>query len=139
MLQPKKQKHRREHHLRGSYSGVSHKGNSLSFGTFGLKALSTAEVTSRQIEAARKVLSRYTKRGGKIWITIFPHKPITRKALEVPMGGGKGTPEFFVSVVKPGRIMFEMDGIPELSAKEALTLAGHKLPVKCKYINKLKK
>ncbi len=136
MLQPKKQKYRREQRNRGSYDGVSHKGNALSFGTYGLKATTTSEVTSRQIESARKVLSRYTKRGGKIWITIFPHKPITRKALEVPMGGGKGSPEFFVSIVKPGRIIFEMEGIPEDQAKEALTLAGHKLPVVCKYISK---
>ena len=139
MLQPKKQKYRREQRNRGSYDGVSQKGNTLSFGTFGLKAMSTKEVTSRQIESARKVLSRYTKRGGKTWITIFPHKPITKKAQEVPMGGGKGSPEFFVFIVKPGRIMFEMDGIPEAEAKEALLKAGHKLPVLCKYVSKTNK
>lgn len=139
MLQPKKQKYRREQRSRGSYDGVAQKGNAISFGTFALKAMGTKEVTSRQIEAARKVLTRYTKRGGKIWITIFPHKPITKKAQEVPMGGGKGAPEFFVSLVKPGRIIFEMDGIPEDQAKEALTKAGHKLPIVCKYISKTNK
>ena len=136
MLQPRKQKHRKEHRLRGSYKGVSHCGNSLSFGSHGLKSMSTGEVTSRQIEAARRVMTRYTKRGGNIWITIFPHKPITQKAAEVPMGGGKGAPDRFVSIVKPGRVMFEMDGIDKESAIKALRLAGHKLPVKCKVISK---
>jgi large subunit ribosomal protein L16 len=140
MLQPRKQKHRKEQRLRGSsYKGNSHKGNALAFGTHGLKALSTSEVTARQIEAARRVLTRYTKRGGKIWTMIFPHKPITKKALEVPMGGGKGSPEWFVSIVKPGRILFEIDGIDAKDAKEALKLAGYKLPVKCKVVSKSNK
>ena len=139
MLQPKKQKHRKEHRLRGSYKGKSQTGNALNFGTYGLKALSTAEVTSRQIEAARRVMTRYTKRGGKIWIPIFPHKPITQKGAEVPMGKGKGAPDRFVALVKPGRVMFEMDGIEEDVAIAALKLAGYKLPVKCKVISKFKK
>lgn len=139
MLQPKKQKHRKDHRLRGSYKGTSHTGNALSFGAYGLKATSTAEVTSRQIEAARRVMTRYTKRGGKIWITIFPHKPITQKGAEVPMGGGKGAPDRFVTVVKPGRVLFEMDGIEKEMAMSALKLAGYKLPVKCKVICKSKK
>jgi len=139
MLQPRKQKHRKEHRLRGAYNGNSHCGNSLSFGSHGLKAVTTGEVTSRQIEAARRVMTRYTKRGGKIWINIFPHKPITKKAAEVPMGGGKGAPEKFVSIIKPGRVMFEMDGLDAESAISALRLAGYKLPVKCKVISKSNK
>jgi len=136
MLQPRKQKHRKEHRLRGSFSGNAHTGNALHFGTFGLKALSTAEVTARQIESARRVITRYTKRGGKIWIPVFPHKPITKKGAEVPMGSGKGAPDRFVVLVKPGRVLFEMDGIEEDMAKEALRLAAYKLPVKCKIISK---
>jgi large subunit ribosomal protein L16 len=139
MLQPRKQKHRKEHRLRGSYKGVSNTGNALNFGSHGLKALSTAEVTSRQIEAARRVMTRYTKRGGKIWITIFPHKPITQKGAEVPMGGGKGAPDRFVMIVKPGRVMFEIDGVEDKMAVEALKLAAYKLPVKCKVISKSEK
>jgi large subunit ribosomal protein L16 len=136
MLQPRKQKHRKEHRLRGSFAGNSHTGNALNFGTFGLKALSTAEVTARQIESARRVITRYTKRGGKIWIPVFPHKPITKKGAEVPMGSGKGAPDRFVVMVKPGRVLFEMDGIEDDMAKEALRLAAYKLPVKCKVISK---
>ncbi|MBT3864616.1 50S ribosomal protein L16 [Candidatus Peregrinibacteria bacterium] len=136
MLQPRKQKHRKEHRLRGSFAGNSHTGNALSFGTYGLKALGTAEVTSRQIESARRVITRYTKRGGKIWIPVFPHKPITKKGAEVPMGSGKGAPDRFVVMVKPGRVLFEMDGIEEDMAKEALRLAAYKLPIKCKVISK---
>ncbi len=139
MLQPRKQKHRKEHRLRGSYKGIANTGNALNFGSHGLKALSTSEVTSRQIEAARRVMTRYTKRGGKIWITIFPHKPITKKGAEVPMGGGKGAPDRFVTIVKPGRVMFEMDGIEDEMAIAALKLAAYKLPVKCKIISKSKK
>jgi len=135
MLAPKKQKHRKVFRGRSDAKGISYKGNSISFGSYGLKAMSTAEVTSRQLEAARRVLTRYTKKGGKIWITIFPHKPITKKAAEVPMGSGKGAPDHFVSQVKPGRIIFEMDGIDEKSAREAIKLAGHKLPVKSKFVN----
>lgn len=138
MLQPKKQKHRREHRFRGAFDGVSQKGNSLKFGSWGLKAMSTSEVTSRQLEAARRVMTRYTKRGGKIWITVFPHRPVTKKAAEVPMGSGKGSPDHFVTLIKPGRVMFEMDGLEESQALEALRLAAYKLPVKCKVVSKSK-
>lgn len=139
MLSPKKQKHRREFRGRSDTFGVSHRGSKVSFGTYGLKAQTAGEITSRQIEAARRSMTRYVKRGGKIWINIFPHKPITRKASEVPMGKGKGAPEFFVATVKPGRVIFEMDGIDAETAKEAMRLAGNKLPVKCKFINTLEK
>jgi len=134
MLVPKKQKFRKVFRDRSALKGVAQKGNRLAFGTFGLKAQTPGEVTSRQIEAARRTMTRYTKRGGRIWITIFPHKARTRKASEVPMGSGKGSPEDFVAVVKPGRVMFEMEGVEEKLAKEAMTLAAFKLPVKCKFI-----
>jgi len=139
MLQPKRQKYRRLHRSRGKFEGVSHSGSALCHGSFGLKAVSRGEVSARQIEAARRVISKYTKRGGKVWVTIFPHTPITKKAAEVPMGGGKGSPEQFVAMIKPGRILFEMDGLDEVSAVEALRSCSYKLPVKCKVINKLKK
>lgn len=135
MLEPKKLKHRKVFRGRKDTKGIAFRGNKVSFGTFGLKAITCGEITARQIEAARRVMTRYTKRGGKIWTTIFPHKPVTKKAQEVPMGSGKGAPDHFVAVVKAGRIMFEMDGITAASAKEAMILAGHKLPVKCKFIN----
>jgi len=135
MLQPKKQKHRRVFRGRSDTFGLSFRGSNISFGTYGLKAQSAGEITSRQIEAARRTMTRYIKRGGKIWINIFPHKPITRKASEVPMGSGKGTPEFFVATIKPGRVLFEMEGVEADIAKEAMRLAAHKLPVKCKFIN----
>lgn len=139
MLQPKKQKFRRLHRQRGKFAGNSHKGTALAFGTSGLKAMSTGEISSRQIESARRVLTKYTTRGGKVWVTIFPHTPITRKAAEVPMGGGKGSPEFFVTLVKPGRIMFEMEGLESGIMTKALKSAGYKLSVKCKVISKLNK
>lgn len=135
MLQPKKQKHRKEFRGRSATAGLSYRGAQVSFGTFGLKAQSAGEITSRQIEAARRTMTRYVKRGGKIWINIFPHKAITRKASEVPMGSGKGSPEFFVATVKPGRVLFEMEGIEPNIAKEAMRLAGYKLPIKTKFIN----
>ncbi len=135
MLQPKKQKHRKVFRGRSDSKGISHRGNRIAFGTFGLKAQSAGEITSRQIEAARRAMTRYTKRGGKIWITIFPQKAITRKASEVPMGSGKGAPDHFIATLKPGRVMFEMDGIDEATAREAMRLAAHKLPVKCKFIS----
>ena len=135
MLEPKKLKHRKVFRGRTDTCGIAFRGNRVSFGAYGLKAITGGEITSRQIEAARRVMSRYTKRGGKIWTTIFPHKPVTKKAQEVPMGSGKGAPDHFVAVVKAGRVVFEMDGIPATSAKEAMILAGHKLPVKCKFIN----
>jgi len=134
MLQPKKQKYRKAHRDRGGFKGKSQVGNTISFGMYGLKAQSTGELTSRQIEAARRAMTRYIKRGGKIWIRIFPHTPITRKPAEVPMGSGKGSVEFFVSRVKPGRILFEMEGVEESVAREALRLADSKLPIKTKFV-----
>lgn len=135
MLAPKKQKHRKVHRGRSDTKGISYRGNKLSFGTYGLKATSNAEINSRQIEAARRCTARYIKRGGKIWINIFPHKPLTKKAAEVPMGSGKGVPELFVCPVKAGRIIMEMEGVDLKTAKEALRLAGHKLPVRTKFLN----
>lgn len=135
MLQPKKQKHRKAFRGRSATQGVSQRGTKVSFGTYGLKAQSAGEINSRQIEAARRSMTRYIKRGGKIWINIFPHKPLTRKASEVPMGSGKGAPELFVCVVRPGLVLFEMEGVDVKIAKEAMQLAAHKLPVKCKFIN----
>jgi len=136
MLQPRKEKRRRQFRDRGFHKGMSQRGTAISFGDYALKAQTCAEITGRQIEAARRAMTRYTKRGGKIWINIFPHKSITRKASEVPMGSGKGSPEFHVSVVRPGRIMFEMAGVEESIAREAMMRAAHKLPVKCKFITK---
>ena len=136
MLQPKKQKYRRLHRARGVLKGKAQTGNKVSFGLYGLKAQSAAEVTSRQIEAARRAMTRYIKRGGKIWIRIFPHTPITRKAAEVPMGSGKGSVEFYVSRVRPGAILFEMEGVTEDLAREAFRLASSKLPVKTKFVTK---
>jgi len=134
MLQPKKQKYRKLHRDRSALKGKSKGGNSISFGSIGLKAITPGELTSRQIEAARRAMTRAVKRGGKIWIRIFPHTPITRKASEVPMGSGKGSVEFYVSRVKPGKIIFEMDGIDEELAREALRLADSKLPIKTKVV-----
>lgn len=135
MLQPKKTKHRKVFRGRGCDKGLAYRGNKVSFGSFGLKATEGGEITSRQIEAARRAMTRYTKRGGKIWITIFPDKPLTKKPAEVPMGSGKGTPEVWVAVVKAGRVLFEMAGIDATSAKEAMRRAADKLPVKTKFIN----
>lgn len=135
MLSPRKQKHRKEFRGRSATRGISTRGSKVNFGTYGLKAQSAGEITSRQIEAGRRAMTRYVKRGGKIWINIFPHKPITRKAAEVPMGSGKGTPEFFVATVKPGRVIFEMEGVSPEIAKEAMNRAAQKLSVKCKFIN----
>lgn len=136
MLQPKKQKYRKLHRSRSALKGKSKAGNDVSFGTYGLKAMTAGELTSRQIEAARRAMTRSVKRGGKIWIRIFPHFPITRKASEVPMGSGKGSVEFYVSRVKPGKIIFEMDGVDESVAREALKLADSKLPIKTKIVLK---
>ena len=134
MLQPKKQKYRKVQRGRSDTKGISNRGNKLSFGSYGLKAMSAGEITSRQIEAARRTMSGYTKRGGKIWINIFPHKPLTRKAAEVPMGSGKGSVEYYVAAVKPGTIIFELEGVDDAQAREAFKLAGHKLPVKTKFV-----
>ena len=134
MLMPKRTKYRRVQ--RGRLKGKATRGNKLSSGSYGLVSLEPAWITSNQIEAARIAMTRYIKRGGKVWIKIFPDKPVTEKPAETRMGSGKGSPEYWVAVVKPGRIMFEMDGIPEDVAKEAMRLASYKLPVKCKFVKK---
>ena len=134
MLLPKRVKYRRVH--RGRLTGEAHRGNVISHGEYGLQATEPAWITSRQIEAARIAMTRYIKRGGKVWIKIFPDKPITEKPAETRMGSGKGSPEYWVAVVKPGRIMFEMDGVAEDVAREALRLAANKLPIKCKFVRK---
>ena len=132
MLQPKKSKFRRMQ--KGKMKGNAQRGHLLAFGSFGIKALEETWITARQIEAARIAVTRYMKRQGQVWIRIFPDKPITKKPLEVRMGKGKGAPEYFVAVVKPGRILFEIGGVPIEVAKEALRLAAQKLPVKTKFI-----
>lgn len=134
MLLPKRVKHRKVQ--RGSMKGASKGGTQVHFGEFGLKALEGAWITNRQIEAARVAMTRYMKRGGKVWINIFPDKPITQKPAETRMGSGKGNPEKWVAVVKPGRIMFEVSGVPEEVAREAMRLAAHKLPIKCKFVTR---
>ena len=134
MLMPKRVKHRRVQ--RGRLTGKALRGNTISNGSYGLMATEPAWITSNQIEAARIAMTRYVKRGGKVWIKIFPDKPITEKPAETRMGSGKGSPEYWVAVVKPGRIMFEMDGITEEQAREAMRLASHKLPIKCKFVKK---
>jgi len=132
MLMPKRTKHRKVRV--GRMRGVASKGNTIAFGTYALQSQSMERITARQIEAARQAMTRYIKRGGKIWIRIFPHTPVTRKALGTKMGSGKGNPEFFVAKVKPGTIMFEMQGVSEEVAREAMRLAAHKLPVKTKFL-----
>ena len=134
MLMPKRVKRRRV--FRGRMKGAAHRGNFIAYGEYGLVALEPCWVTSQQIEAARIALTRYTKRGGQVWIKIFPDKPVTAKPAETRMGSGKGNPEEWVAVVKPGRIMFELDGVDEATAKEALRLAINKLPIKCKIVSK---
>ena len=134
MLLPKRVKYRRVQ--RGRLKGVAHRGTKVNYGDFGLQALEPAWITSRQIEAARIAMTRYIKRGGKVWIKIFPDKPITEKPAETRMGSGKGSPEYWVAVVKPGRIMFEIGGVSEELAREAMRLAANKLPIKCKFVVK---
>ena len=134
MLLPKRVKYRRVH--RGRLTGKAMRGNTVSYGEFGLVALEPAWITSNQIEAARIAMTRYTKRGGQVWIKIFPDKPITEKPAETRMGSGKGSPEYWVAVVKPGRVMFEIAGVPEDVAREALRLASHKLPIRCKFVKR---
>ena len=131
MLMPKRVKRRRQH--RGRMKGVATKGNNITYGSYGLVAQECAWITSNQIEAARVAMTRSIKRGGKVYIKIFPHKPVTTKPAEVRMGSGKGAPEYWVAVVKPGRVMFEIDGVTEAQAREAMRLAMHKLPIKCKF------
>lgn len=132
MLLPKKAKYRKVR--KGKNDGVATRGNYLAFGDYGLQAVGNERITSRQIESARTTMSRYIKRGGKIWIRIFPHTPVTRKPQDVKMGSGKGNPEFHVAKVKAGTVMFELQGVDEATAREAMRLAGHKLPVKTKFI-----
>lgn len=132
---PKRVKRRRQ--FRGRMKGEAHKGNSVAYGEYGLQALECGWITSNQIEAARVAMTRFVKRGGQVWVDIFPHKPVTKKPAETRMGSGKGSPEYWVAVVKPGRVMFEMAGVPEDIAREALRLASHKLPVKCKFVKKV--
>ena len=134
MLMPKRVKHRRLH--RGRMKGVATKGNTVTYGSYGLVEQECGWIKSNQIEAARIAMTRYIKRGGKVYIKIFPHKSVTKKPAEVRMGSGKGAPEFWVAVVKPGRVMFELDGVSEEKAREAMRLASHKLPVKCKFVVK---
>ena len=134
MLMPNKTKHRKVR--KGKIKGVASKGNVISFGKYGLQSLDTERISSRQIESARQAMTRYIKRGGKIWIRIFPHTPITRKPHDVKMGSGKGNPEFFAAKIKPGTMLFEMDGVSEEQAREAMRLAAHKLPVRCKFVIK---
>ena len=134
MLLPKRVKYRRVH--RGRLTGKALRGNTVTYGDFGLQATEPAWITSRQIEAARIAMTRYIKRGGQVWIKIFPDKPITEKPAETRMGSGKGSPEYWVAVVKPGRVMFEMGGVSEADAREAMRLASHKLPIKSKFVKK---
>ena len=134
MLMPKRVKRRKQ--FRGSMKGKALRGNKITYGDFGIVATEPAWIKSNQIEAARIAMTRYIKRGGQVWIKIFPDKPITEKPAETRMGSGKGSPEYWVAVVKPGRVMFEIAGVPEETAREAMRLAMHKLPIKCKFVTK---
>jgi large subunit ribosomal protein L16 len=136
MLLPKKVKHRKWHKLRRQNKGIATRMTTVAFGDYGLVSTSHSWLTSRQIEAARRVITRYIRRSGKMWIRVFPDRPVTKKGSEVPMGGGKGAPDHFVATVKPGTVLFELSGVPEQTAKEAMLLAGHKLPVKVRFITK---
>ena len=134
MLMPKRVKRRKQH--RGRMTGKANRGNVIAYGEYALVATEPAWITSNQIEAARIAMTRHTKRGGKVWVDIFPHKPVTKKPAETRMGSGKGSPEYWVAVVKPGRVMFEIGGVAEDVAREAMRLAMHKLPIKCKFVTK---
>jgi len=134
MLQPARRKYRKEQ--KGRNKGVATVGNKVSFGEYGLKATDRGRLTSRQIEAARRAMTHHIKRGGRIWIRVFPDKPVTKKPAEVRMGSGKGAPDHWVAVVKPGRVMFEMSGVPEEIAREAMRLASHKLPIQTRFVAK---
>ena len=134
MLMPKRVKYRKRHN--GKMRGVAYRGGEVSFGSFGLQAMECGRITNRQIEAARIAMTRHVKRGGKIWLRVFPDKPVSKKPLETRMGKGKGNPEFWVAVIKPGRMLYEMDGVPESIAKEAFRLAGHKLSVATRFVTK---
>jgi large subunit ribosomal protein L16 len=134
MLSPRKVKHRKQH--RGRMRGLAKGGTDVTFGEYGLQAITGGWITNRQIESARVAMTRHMKRGGKVWINIFPHKSYTKKPAETRMGSGKGSPEGWVAVVKPGRVMFELSGVAEDTAREAMRLAAHKLPVKCKFVTR---
>jgi large subunit ribosomal protein L16 len=134
MLMPKRTKFRKQH--RGRMRGVATRGNAVSFGEYGLKALEPGWITSRQIEASRVAMTRTVKRGGKLWIRVFPDKPVTQKPAETRMGKGKGAPEFWVAVVKPGRILFELEGVPERLARQAMDMASAKLPIKTRFVSR---
>ena len=134
MLLPKRVKYRRVQ--RGRLTGTATRGNKVNYGDYGLVSLEPAWITANQIEAARIAMTRYIKRGGQVWIKIFPDKPITEKPAETRMGSGKGSPEYWVAVVKPGRVLFEIKGVPEETAREAMRLASHKLPIKCRFVTK---
>lgn len=134
MLMPKRVKYRKQ--MRGRMKGKAHRGSNVAFGEYGLQALEPCWMTSRQIEAARRAIVRYIRRGGKVWIRVFPDKPVTARAAETRMGSGKGAVDHWVAVVKPGRIIFEMAGVPEEAAKEALRLASHKLPIKTQFVSR---
>src|SRR3989344_5641527 len=136
MLTPKRVKHRKWHKGKRRFSGIETRGTTLAFGTYGLKSEGRAWLTARQIEAARRAITRFIQRGGKVWIRVFPDKPITKKGAETPMGAGKGGVDHYVASIKPGRIIFEMDGVTKEMAKEALRLASYKLPVKTKFITR---
>lgn len=137
MLEPKKIKYRRPQRNRGKFGGKAKRGTTLAFGSIGIKATTGGEMTARQIEAARKAITRSVQRGGKLFIRVFPHNPVTKKAAEVPMGQGKGSLEYYALVVKPGMVIFEMDGVSEEAAREALRLGGHKLPFKWKIVTRI--
>lgn len=134
MLMPKRTKYRKMH--RGRLKGRARRGNTVAFGDYGLQALEPSWITSRQIEAARRAITRYIRRGGKVWIRIFPDKVVTKKPAETRMGGGKGAPDHWVAVVKPGRILFEITGVDHETAEEAMRLAAHKLPIKCRFVSR---
>ena len=134
MLMPKKVKHRKQ--MKGRMRGVANRGSQISFGEYGLKTLECAWITDRQIEAARIAMTRFIKRGGKVWIRMFPDKPITKKPAETRMGKGKGAPEYWVAVVKPGRILYEIEGVSEAIAREAMRLAAQKLPIKTRFVTR---
>src|SRR6188472_767749 len=135
MLMPKKVKHRKQ--MRGRMTGVATRGSEISFGEYGLKSLEPAWITDRQIEAARIAMTRHIKRGGKVWIRMFPDKPVTKKPAETRMGKGKGAPEFWVAVVRPGKVIFEMEGVKEDIAREAMRLAANKLPIQTKFVSRI--
>lgn len=137
MLEPKKQKYRKHHRNRGAFYGKATSGTKLAYGSIGLKAITAGELTARQIEAARRAVAHELQRAGKMWIRPFPHTPVTRKAAEVPMGAGKGSVEYYSTIIRPGTMLFELDGLPEVVARRALILAGHKLPVRTKIVVRL--